>query len=214
MSDTPCWPPSNPFATRHVRPGALPYLFPPGESAAGLLERLQAHGWWGQVVGPHGSGKSTLLAVLLAELRQLGRAPMLITLHDGQRRLPAAARRALRDRSAPGRTIVVVDGYEQLRGWSRLVLKYRCRRRGCGLLITAHSDVGLPGLYDTRVTPATAANVIQHLLPPGTACPLSPTGLAARLTARDGNLREVLFDLYDWYERQRGQAEAGNSAPD
>ncbi len=55
---------SNPFSTRFVRPGALAYRFPPGESAATLVERLAASGWRGQIVGPHGSGKSTLVAAL------------------------------------------------------------------------------------------------------------------------------------------------------
>ena len=78
----------NPFATRHVRPGAIPYCFPAGVDARQLVERLAAAGWRGQIVGPHGSGKSTLLATLLRTIEQGGRRPLLIALHDGQRRLP------------------------------------------------------------------------------------------------------------------------------
>lgn len=33
-------PTSNPFSTRFVRPGALPFLFPPGLDAPGLVQAL------------------------------------------------------------------------------------------------------------------------------------------------------------------------------
>src|SRR5579859_6457327 len=82
-------PRSNPFSTRCVRPGAIPFRFPPGESAATMVDRLERQGWWGQIVGPHGSGKSTLLAALLPELRRR-RALVTTSLHEDRRRLPLA----------------------------------------------------------------------------------------------------------------------------
>ena len=106
----------NPFATRHVRPGAIPYCFPPGIDAARLVERLAAAGWRGQIVGPHGSGKSTLLATLLPAIEGRGRHPRLIALHDGQRRLPE---RLERMPTLDEPTVIVVDGYEQLGLWWR-----------------------------------------------------------------------------------------------
>ena len=54
----------NPFSTRRISPGAIPYVLPPGENAYALVDRLRQAGWWGEIVGPHGSGKSTLLATL------------------------------------------------------------------------------------------------------------------------------------------------------
>jgi len=192
---------ANPFATRRVRPGALPYLFPAGEGVAGVVQRLRANGWWGQVVGPHGSGKSTLLAALLAELCRAGRVPLLAALHDGQRRLPPGAGAAL-GALRPGAAIAVIDGYEQLSRWSRFWLKHACRRRGCGLLVTAHRPAGLPELLRTGVTPETAWRVVDHLLP-GPKGSITAAGVAARLVDRAGNLREVLFELYDLYERDR-----------
>ncbi len=65
----------NPFATRHVRPGAIPYRFAPGSAAEGVVERLAAADWQGQIIGPHGSGKSTLLATLLPAIESAGRHP-------------------------------------------------------------------------------------------------------------------------------------------
>jgi hypothetical protein len=191
----------NPFATRRVRPGAIPYLFLAGEGSARVVERLRDSGWWGQIVGPHGSGKSTLLATLLPELRRFGKAPLLVALHDGQRRLPSEASAGLRA-LPPGDGIAVIDGYEQLSRWGRFWLRRQCRRGGHGLLVTAHRPAGLPELLCTGVTLETAWRVLTHLLPDAKGL-ITAAGLDARLTVWAGNLREVLFELYDLYETQR-----------
>jgi hypothetical protein len=82
-------PGENPFCTRRIRPGALPFLFSPGIDLETLLVRLQTNGNRGEIVGPHGSGKSTLLAAMIPALQAAGWQTQLIELHDGQRRLPA-----------------------------------------------------------------------------------------------------------------------------
>ena len=46
------------------------------------------NGWWGEILGPHGAGKSALLATLIPAVERAGRRPVLVELHDGQRRLP------------------------------------------------------------------------------------------------------------------------------
>jgi hypothetical protein len=192
---------ANPFCTRRVRPGAIPYLFPSGEDAVRVVERLRGNGWWGQIVGPHGSGKSTLLEALLPELQRVGRIPLHVALHNGQRRLPPGTSAALRA-LPPGAGIAIIDGYEQLSRWNRFWLRQLCRRRKYGLLVTTHQPSGLPELFQTDVTPQTARRVVELLLPdpPGA---LAAVDVAARLAVRAGNLREVLFELYDVYERQR-----------
>ncbi|HJT77193.1 MAG TPA: hypothetical protein VJ739_08325 [Gemmataceae bacterium] len=201
MSASPL-PRGNPFATRWVRPGAIPYFFPEGVSAAGLVERLRQAGWRGQVVGRHGTGKSTLLAALLPELRRAGREPLSVALHDGTRRLPAEAWAGLAAAERQGRPLVmVIDGYEQLGRWERFCLRLRCRRHGHGLLVTAHGGVGLPPLYRTEVTPQTAGRVLDHLLREW-GSGITHADLAGRLAVRRGNLREALFDLYDVAERR------------
>ena len=78
----------NPFATRFTRPGALGYLFPPGESAESLVDHLRQNGWRGEIIGPHGSGKSTLLAALLPRLAEAGRVVAHYALHQGEHALP------------------------------------------------------------------------------------------------------------------------------
>ncbi len=193
-------PAENPFSSRHVRPGATPFFFLPGQSAAGLIDLLRARGWRGEIVGPHGSGKSSLVASLLPAIRDAGRQPLLIELHDGQRRLPVDLRReaALHDG-----LVVIVDGYEQLSFWSRVQLKRFCRRRGLGLLVTSHEPVGLPPLFRTNPTPALARQIVEFLLE-GRPPLIDSEEIAQRFERHRGDLRELLFELYDVYEERRG----------
>ena len=198
----------NRFSTRHVRPGAIPYLFNPGQSLAKLLDRLRQNGWRGQVVGPHGSGKSALLATLIPAIEQLGRHVLLVELHDGQRRLPIDLRRLAG--FAP-KTVVIVDGYEQLSRWNQFGLKRFCRRHGLGLVVTSHASVGLPDLLRTGTSLLLARRIIRELLEEeGSA--LAPDEVDRRFQASGGDMREMLFGLYDWYEqhRRRPPTEKGN----
>ncbi len=188
----------NPFSTRHVRPGALPFLFPPGQDAEGLVETLRARGWQGAIVGPHGSGKSALVAALVRALEQAGRKAILIELHDGQRRLPIDLRRV----DARASAVVIVDGYEQLSHWNRWRLRRQCRRRDFGLLVTSHQPTSLPLLFRTSTNAALAQEIVRLLLG-GQTDFVEADDLAERLECHGGNLRELLFELYDVYE-QRG----------
>ncbi len=195
-------PPSaeNPFSTRHIRPGATPFFFPPGQSAEGLVELLGKYGWRGEIVGSHGSGKSSLVSALIPAIRTVGRTTLLVELHDGQRRLPVDLRRAP---DLGSDAVVIVDGYEQLSFWSRTMLKSFCRRRGLGLLVTSHEPAGFPPLFRTATSLALAELVVQFLLRGQP--PLVDSGeLARRFERHRGDLRELLFDLYDVYEERRG----------
>lgn len=194
----------NPFATRYTRPGALAYFFDPGVTAEGLVQRLRAVGWRGEIVGPHGSGKSTLLATLAPLLRAAGCTVVETALHDEQRRLPRAFWRAVRAGCpAGGPLLLVVDGYEQL-GWlERWLLGRWTRSRKAGLFVTAHRPTGLPRLLTTEATLDRATRIVEHLAA-GTALVIAPADLARRLERHHGNLREVLMELYDvWEERQK-----------
>lgn len=194
-------PASNPFATRFVRPGAMAYLFPAGagDDVARLAEALEAHGHWGQIIGPHGSGKSTLLAALVAELRGQGRRVVAIELHDGERRLPVDLSE-IDDSGLP--TTVTVDGYEQL-GWApRANLQRLCRQCGWGLLVTAHDDVGLPTLWSTSIDRALARRIVAQLWPASDP-PLPADRLAALVDLHGQDMRSLLFDLYDHWENRR-----------
>lgn len=197
-------PQANPFCTRCVRPGALPFLFPPGENVESLLHRLQANGWWGEIIGEHGTGKSTLLATLLPAVRETGRRTLEFSLHDGQRRLPAAR---LREAAAMAGGLIAVDGYEQLGSWSRFRLRRFCRRRAVGLLVTAHASVGFPLLFQTAGTFEIAQRVVHELLS-REMTPSEVQRMAVALARHAGNIREVLFTLYDDYESSRREHQA------
>ncbi len=64
----------NPFSTRYIQPGAIPYQFFGTESADQLVKRFQTElNGRGAIIGPHGSGKSTLLESLVPQLGMLVR---------------------------------------------------------------------------------------------------------------------------------------------
>ncbi len=191
--------PANPFATRHVRPGSLPFFFgdEDSETVEGILAKLRANAWRGEIVGPHGSGKTTLLVQLLQAARDAGQHVTLFSLNDRQRRLP----RDWQAMIAQARC-VAIDGYEQLGAWARWRLKRFCRRHGIGLVVTAHAPTGLPTLYHARPSTATARKVVEQLLPPDVPPP-SDDELSHLIDVFHGNVREVLFALYDRYEPPR-----------
>ncbi len=192
----------NPFSTCRTRPGALPFQLPPGLSPEHLVERLRDNGWRGQIAGPHGSGKSALVASLIPAVERAGRQVLLIELHDAERRLPVD----LRQVPALGpASLVIVDGCEQLARWNRFRLKRVCRRLGCGLLATCHRSLGLPELFRTSPSPEIACRIVERLLGDEQGL-IAPEEVRQRFAVRQGDLRELLFDLYDVYEERRPRA--------
>lgn len=199
--------PRNPFSTRFTRPGALPFYFNEGDDAARLLARLRRHNWFGQIVGPHGSGKSTLLAVLRPALADAGRDVTLVELRKDEGglrhvwcQLFGGQDTAERHRLSAN-TQVIIDGYEQLGWWARWLVVRGCRRRGCGLLVTAHDDSGLPILYTTRPRLELALALVRRLAP--SADVIGEADVAAAWHEHRGDMRETLFSLYDLFERRR-----------
>ncbi|MBA4191005.1 MAG: hypothetical protein C0467_23720 [Planctomycetaceae bacterium] len=184
----------NPFSSRFVQPGAIPFQFPTPDGLALLVSQLEASGGWGEIVGPHGSGKSTLLATLLPSLSAW--RVRHVRLNTSHRVLPAG----LFDPPEPG-TLLVIDGFEQLSVLSRFRVKRHCRLHEAGLLVTAHRPMGLPQLRRTDVAGETAAELVARLVPPGGEWVLAGFDIAARLRHHRGSLREVLFELYDIWAR-------------
>ena len=108
----------NPFSTRFVQPGVIPYFFEPefiemvkrtrpevyqcafAESFSEKAELstwigcrylavlLAEHRFRGQIIGPHGSGKSTLASALTHVLERSGCRVFSFALHDRTRSLP------------------------------------------------------------------------------------------------------------------------------
>jgi hypothetical protein len=192
--------PSNPFATRFIRPGALRFIFPRGHSAESIVDALQAAGWRGEIIGPHGSGKSTLVAALMPVLESRGRRVRHFLF---RRNSPKPQPDSLDGSQWDFRTQVVVDGYEQLTWFSRRRLQSACRKRGAGLLITSHQPCGLTTIYRTQTTLPLARAVVAALLPLGDTT-ISPADVALAYEETRGNLRETLFRLYDLYQERKG----------
>ncbi len=200
--------PMNPFRARCLRPGALDYVFPSGQSYAVLVDRLLAEPGAAQIVGPHGSGKSTLLLGLIPELQRRGCQPRLARLLAGQRRLPWRWHRIAQ---FPTETIILLDGWEQLTWLGRQAVRCHARLfRQVRWLVTSHADAGMRTIYETRVTTPLARQVIDRLLAPmrdtSPSPPPIPTSLVSCLLRQhEGNLREALFSFYDWYEQSLRQ---------
>jgi len=75
-------------------------------------------------------------------------------------------------------------------------------RAGGGLVLTTHSDLGLPTLIHTSVTIGTAHMIVCRLLEGWQVEPPSESVVAGILKRHDGNMRLMLFELYDWFEEQ------------
>lgn len=193
--------PANPFATRFIRPSAARYLFPAGQSAAILVRELQAAGWRGQIVGPHGSGKSTLLQALLPEIAAAGRTPVVWRITSADRPGPFGV---WRDRLPPS-SVLVIDGYEQLKTLSRALLALRLYWAGAaqvGLLVTTHTRIPkLPVLIQTEPTLELALRVVAGFLPPEDPV-IRPEDIAHALETSQGDIREMLLLLYDVYRNR------------
>ena len=195
---------SNPFATRFVRPGAIPFLFPPAIDAARLVARLAGLDWRGAIVGPHGSGKSTLLESLRPELLLAGRRVVHFALHDGERSLPPTPRES---RLWNSESLMIVDGYEQLSAWNRWRLERRPRRFGCGLLVTSHGPTRLPESYRTAVDCELLERIVERVVG-GARRLISADDVRRAFSLHGQNVREALFALYDLQECRFREARA------
>ena len=206
----------NPFSTRFVRPGAIPYQFPAGMSTESLIDQWRSQNWRSAIIGPHGSGKSTLLATLIPAIEAIGCTAHSIALHDGQRKLPDESLKSLPPsafRLPPSTSagqarplhVIIIDGYEQLSWWSRRRILRLCGRKKFGLLITAHADEaasGLPILLRTKPELAEVQNLIENFLPSHIGL-ISLDDIAAAFESNAGNVRETLFFLYDLFEKRK-----------
>jgi hypothetical protein len=161
---------------------------------------LREHSWQGEIVGPHGAGKSTLLATLIEPLTLAGRSVVQSTLHQGETSLPEA----LDDwRSWIPTTQVIIDGYEQLTWWSRRQLARRVRDRQAGLLVTSHAPTGLPTVMVVAPRLEAAEQVVRRLVPDKQA--ITSDDVERSFRACDGNIREMLFQLYDVYQARHAE---------
>jgi hypothetical protein len=191
--------PTNPFATRYTRPGAIPPLDERGlpRSVLGLLETIDRLGGSAAFTGPHGTGKSTHLAAVAAALRAEGRRVQSIRVRRCRDLLPVLT--AL-GRAAGGGTLCI-DGWESLGAPAGLLVVLLARLRGIRLIVTSHRPTLLPTAVRTAATFPLLTGIIERLPPAGDL--LTPADLAGAFTRHAGNLRESLAELYDVVEARR-----------
>jgi hypothetical protein len=199
----------SPFAASRTRPGTLPYIFHTG-TLEELVWQFRKVGKCGQIVGPHGSGKTTLLIALVRHLEAAGDRVHLVRLpardHPGFRDAERQLRRTLRTLE---NAVLAVDGWDQLSLRSRILVSLSVRARRVGLLITTHRQVRMPLLIQTTTTLQSAKTVVARLLDQANLdrdCrewveATVSADLPELIKAHRGNLREVLFALYDRFER-------------
>jgi len=214
----------NPFSTRFVRPDQMDYRFAPEIDpetfAQSLLDRFEKQSALA-VIGPHGTGKTTLLHFLLARF-QAARPEANFDAVDHVRLnssskpigLVAAAR------WVAGRTLIVIDGFEQLPMASRLaiVARLKCRRGSARLLVTAHRRQWfVPTFYRTRWdTQIVRSLTTEKLARLPTQSRIAMQRIAdrladQRLSSRElsgvapANVRDYWFSLYDAYEELRNE---------
>jgi len=191
---------SNPFATRHTRPGAVPPLDQAGDplDVGAVLAALERHRLVA-IVGPHGTGKSTLLVALgdrLATERRPAEFVRLRRRRDGLQLLAACSR-------GEADSTLLIDGWERLGWpWSFLAVAW-ARLRGWRMVVTSHRSAGMPVAARTAGTLPLLTAIVARL--PAHDGRIRATDLADAFTRHGGNLRDALGDLYDRYEvRSRG----------
>lgn len=194
----------NPFSTRFVRPGEIPFVFPPGSSLEQLLEECRLARAQKAILGPHGSGKSTLLETLSGHWPEVG-------LTEQRVRLTASKRRV----SFPWRhldeaSILVIDGFEQLWRWQQWRIRWRCWQKGTRLLVTCHAECGLPVALRTEPSWALAWELAADRL--GGEATAYEDELRGIWQQHPGDVREFFFRLYHFCESQ-GICRSGGDLP-
>jgi hypothetical protein len=186
---------TNPFTTRHTRPGRLPPLDESGRprdlgAVLAAVRRSPATA----IVGPHGTGKSTLLAAVHAELEAAGQAADLRQL---RRRRDGLALLATVLLTRQGQALCV-DGWERLGAIGAATVRLAAGIRGCQLVVTSHHPTGMPTIVRTAGTLPLLAAIVARL--PDHDGLITGSDLAESFARHGGNLRDSLGDLYDRFE--------------
>lgn len=175
----------NPFRTSRLL--SLPVHWG-NETPETLLARWHAAGRRGVLVGPHGTGKSTRLRALAAHLATEGWRVVWVQWHDDGTTTPADWRSALA--GADARTVVCLDGSENLGLFTAMRLRRHTRRAG-GLLATRHRASPFLATLARHAPNAGVFTVHAALLAPGT-----EDAARAAFAAARGNAHEAFRRLY------------------
>ena len=214
--------PSNPFATRFVGPGRLPILGVTEAELSATAQRWQDAGRIGQIVGPHGAGKTTLTYALERFLEpQSGQDPSILrcrrlTFRPADRWATVDVLAVDTGPELPRNNALhqtwVVDGIESLSPLNRLALVNFCRHRRIGLILTTHRVIPKVRVLERLIPTVRRLRQISDALTDSVAAsPVEELLLRQVFEETEGNLRECLMRLYDWWETARGGCLAGGS---
>lgn len=183
---------TNPFRAGCIE--SLAFRWPSGCDPETLLDRWSSLGCRAALIAPKGHGKTTLLATLKPLWSDRGWTIHHDVLREETPRFP----RHYRQTVVPAwhdRTLLLLDGSEQLSPWAWWRWKRWSRRAG-GVLITRHRPGGLPTLLQLQTSPQLLADLLTELWPGSLAdLPAPPDQLWRE---ENGDLRLVFRRLYDW----------------
>lgn len=200
---------TNPFSSCWLGPSGIDFVATDGNTPAVVTEMLAMHQWRGQIVGNHGVGKSTLLRSMQPQVEARGRKWQECRFYSSRNYRPSID---LLQVPLDADTLLVIDGYEQLGGFARAIVSWRCWRSGAGLLVTTHEPVELPVLVEVRPNEQTALAVYREVVA-GKATPVTEDDARKAYHACKGNIRDMLDKLYDQHERhERAEREAKRQA--
>ena len=226
---------SNPFATKFVGAGRLPFLGMVDETLDNLAETFVQQNFNGQIIGPHGVGKTTLTFELEKRVERLngGRGPAFKFFRKivGQRGAVRSIQPAfavnqiaqiapqdiirndefISGDSSPSlnraKTVLVIDGVERLSWFQRVALVKSCQRKRIGLLLTCHRPIwGLPTLVE--LTPDLSQfESVFNALTADCEFQLSSQRLGEIFRDNNENAREALMSCYDEFEARRARTD-------
>ena len=189
----------NPFATRFTRPGEIPFQLRGHENLNSIIDSFRDHRFVSQIVGPHGSGKTTLTQTLEPLLRETFYSVRRVTVRDAKR--IQSDETEIPNRLDSINRLMIVDGFERLPWLHRRLLLKNARCPQTGLLITTHRRIaGVPILYEVQPTLETLQR-LSHELAPGVI--IEKNFLATVFETNEGNIRESLMTLYNWFETRQ-----------
>ena len=182
----------NPFCVDRVQ--AIRYR-PLDTTFDEILARLDALDYRAALVGPEGAGKTTLLEDLHDALAERGRRTRFVFVNDTCP-LNGPRRRQLLSEVAPDE-IVFLDGADALRRPVWLSIKRRLLHEAAGLVITSHRPGLLPTLLECATAPWLLHDIVGALWPQ--IHPVSAEMLDELYARHQGNVRDCLRDLYDFF---------------
>ena len=193
----------NPFSTRFVQPGAIPWLAT-DTSIDSLLFRLYDVGNRAIICGPHGSGKSTILSHFASVAQRKG-----LKVHCLRIRSWIDAIRVMRVFATinPKQSLVSIDSWELL-GFFGWFLCQFADFRGLRVVVTVHEKPwwnNWPVLLHMKADNKTFCLLVDELMTKyagSKTVKFSGAMLKDIFQRHSGNLREGFFELYDHYERQ------------